>query len=1797
MFLCSRLTSVPLTFNKKVVESVACDIELNLASLPSDQAHLRSCFAPPGPRIVCMTCRCATKLGLCVDCFTQGQHEGHVWVLVSHSIAPCANGLLGMLHDQANIAAFIDAEMFLQTQIPRNCFMRLVFSTEMLLYHSHLSNNTLEVLDFISKYPIYHMVIAQVCCVKPAPISLAECSSSQGSSISTQNAIDKSYMLLVHLILQSLSDFSQLGDHSIDSTVRLHEFIKRGYSFLEFYVLSTHTRCLPLHPLAVDSRANLHTLYSVLASDSTSLPGFIFRLWPVIVFPLIFTTNDPMICRALLFDEDFYLALQSNYFSDLFYTLTREPYEGLVPLIIAYKISCQTVKRFTNWDLAHVQLIQCLLVRWIVLIIAGPDGRNSEFLSFYVNYISLFFTNSSSQQYLQTVHDNNNNVVLRSTRLEQLFFLVHEERRFHISTYIVSQLAKAIQTSAVLLPLENSIFYDSISPEVLDSVLLYAELVRLIVNKFTFIYRKVSGEHASAADPSRQSLALVVDKEQELFHPTLKAIYLIFLSSPINILDLMDTTCRLLLNQTLHGHSNLCSYIYNQKIKNPRGSAYPAIFLAAFHNAYEYSANYRTIAAAAQASDVVLDPLFLNRLKAWSALSEDGYALSGLRFPSLPLYSSLLHACLIKYLSASQENTVWSFSRDMYTRLLLRTDCFSWTFADTLIQQSMIAPEEVFDIVINQADSLFKVPQCEGTNVYNIDCQSERIASVLFLEILSNINNISLVYRMAFGAYARNGEEVTMVAISLISCHRPARVYIWHQHISVLQLLLSIMVSNAKYGSLESNLSAIHNPVNCCLLGILVSFGLISRGYNSLYTQSSDLFNQSYLPLLAIELDRRKFVTQSVDIISPIVDGELGNKHALHPEPSTLFVSLYESALMLLLQLIFIVNIPRLTRDNTYIRCLVAVYAALNRSMSPSSLIFELSEQFSNISAVSEAVELVCCPQKQGPGFSAEIKLTTSGWYALEPLLAPLELDRVHSAFTDSEAFQELRILPALISTQCNEELLDCFVGSKYFADLIFACIDLYNAEHLRHCCFLHLLRLLHCVAKRCVIANFLVPVTNVNQLLSCAHERIAFSARRLLFDPMAKILVEHIEENFNANQIAYSSMLQVQVPISLSIQPTVRATKRRSPQAIKIKMRRTLNKLMMDHRMTHMSSSRSTSKEQQSAKMDAILCCICLEPLSINSSLIYKTQLYALSELDVRLLSQLQAVPLQIIRSNFLYISFRKHAYQLGQAISHYPPRVWPELSVFSINPCTDNTSTHISHHSTGYTYLLDITGESVLIPYAEQLAEEEHASIIISVFTTSSTELFSLLSVSCTHIQHASCILRKDESEALEPLVCPVCSFPYITGLPLFRDILMQPSAFWSSSNHKMHNFILVELVFPLLIRILYAAHSSHGTKKFFPNTDELKTVLSSEPFLLGMILFLIHFMDCNLQSLLFLPKCREICREPSLPQLFIRVISDISRIFAVLLYLLRYIWIFDTRVGKKPFVQAVNECLAQLGERAVLSVCIIWEMAVAVSKELPQLGEHGTTLHMKDLSQCLTRALRKLINTLVSVGSIRNYIEATATPYSLLLACIEAAIYEALCPKQFSSTYVHTLKHNIERYLRGGQPLALDATFSAEACSFQTYVIRAVMKNITNVTPAILNPTTFNLLCPLALADTAFNRLKLACSTLGKNRLFLDSAQGKVCIYCGLPIHDEQEDLFAADKLVEDGFCRCWGDEFFESPFCGSRYMKLYEERYVLEPYEDRFGFTAPGGGCFLLLNSRRLSVQVLSLIYGGLLENSK
>ncbi|EFO62786.1 Hypothetical protein GLP15_687 [Giardia lamblia P15] len=1796
MFLRDRLVLAPVNFNKRVVDSVIHDIELNLAALPLDLVHLNSCLAPPGPRVVCLTCRSDNQLELCLDCFTQGQHEGHAWFLIPHSTTPCANGLLCHIHEQMNTVSLCpnDPETFLHLRIPHDLFTRLIFATEVLLYHVHLSNNAQEVINVILRYPIYHVLVSQVCCTRPTLPSLLEYSSPQTSTSITQYALNEACTLLVHTVVQSLEDFFQLINHSTGSVEQLHEAIKKGYSFLEFYVLCTHAGCLPLNPASVDTGTDLHALYSMLASDSTSFPCCVFKLWPFIVLPLVFTTSDLRVCRALLFDDAFCSALQSDYFSDLFYTLTREPCESLMYLAAAYRLGCKAMKSFTNIDLAHVQLVQSLLVRWIVLIFGGPEKRNSEFLQSFSNYLCSFSTCSPSQQCSQVAY---NGVPQRMTVLEQLFFLVYEGRHFPVSVYIVSQLVKAIRVSAVLLPLENSAFYDSVSRDVLDSALLYIELLRLVSNKFAFVYRKVSGEHASAADPSRQSLALMVDHERALFHPTLHAVHMIFMARSVDLSDLMDTTLRLLLNQTLHGRTNLCAYLYNQELKAARGCTgytYPAIFLAAIHNAYEYSANYRTIFMAAQVAELTLDPLFVNRLRTWSGVSEDGYALSGLRFPSLSLYSSLLHACLVKYLASSSVATTWSFARAMHERLLLQTNCFSWQFVDKIFPPSILASDEVFDIVKNQADTLLKAPYYCDVTPYTKDCQSERIASVVFLEILSILISISLVYRMAFGAYARNGEDVTVVATFLISCYRPKQMHVWHKHISLLQLLIFILVSKAEYGSLDNDLSSLHNPVNCCLLGILVSFGLISRGFNSLYTHSSSIFNQSYLPLLAIELDRRRFMTQTVELIPPLVDGELGNMHALHPEPATLFSSLYEGALILLLQLIFVTHNPYLTVESIYIQSLVAVYVALNRTTSPSSLILELSEQFSDPSVILEAIKLVCSPKTHNTGFSAEVKLTTSGWHVLEPLLVPLELDRVHSAFTDSEALQDLRILPVLVSPQCNEDLLSCFASSKYFADLLFACIDLYSVGYLRHCCFLHLLRLLVCISRRCVTTKFLVPTENITQMLSYAHRRMASSAGRLLFDPMARILVEYLEESFRENSIAYSSMLCTQASGSATAFMGI-VTKRKSPQAIKIKLTRTLKKLMADHHIMHVSSSGGTKKEYQSTEVDVAICCICLESLPIDRSLVYKTQLCALSELDVQLLNQLQAVPLQIIRSNFLYIAFRKHACQLGETISNYPPRVWPELSVFDLNPHIGNTSSHISHHSTGYTYLLDITADSILIPYVEQLAEEEHAGIIISVFTASSTELFSLLSASCTHIQHVSCMLRKDESEVAELLVCPVCSFPYITGIPLFRDILMQPSIFWSSSNYKMHNFILVELVFPLLIRILHVAHSSHGTKRFFPNTDELKAVLSSDPFLLGMILFLIHFTDCNLQSLLFLPKCQEMCAEPSLSQLFLRVISDVSRIFAVLLYLLQYIWVFDTRIGKKPFVQAVDECLVQLGERAVLSMCIIWEMAVDVSKELQRLGEQATTPTMENLSQCLTRTLKKLISNLINVGSVRNYTEVTAVPYNLLLVCLEATIYEALCPGQFSDTYVYSLKRNIQSYLNGGQLMALNATFSIEACSFQAHVVRIAMKSTTTAISTTLRPATFNLLCPLALADTAFHRLKLTYSSLGRNKFFLDSVEGKVCIYCGLPISDEQESLFIIDKLVEDGFCRCWSNEFFESPFCASRYVRLEKERYVLEPYEDGFGFVAPGGGCFMRLNRKRLSIQILSLIYGGLLED--
>lgn len=166
------------------------------------------------------------------------------------------------------------------------------------------------------------------------------------------------------------------------------------------------------------------------------------------------------------------------------------------------------------------------------------------------------------------------------------------------------------------------------------------------------------------------------------------------------------------------------------------------------------------------------------------------------------------------------------------------------------------------------------------------------------------------------------------------------------------------------------------------------------------------------------------------------------------------FFRLCMRGLILLLQLIFVTHNPYLTVGNTYIQSLVAVYVALNRTTSPSSLIVEFSGQFSDTSIILEAVKLVCSPKTHDTDFSAEVRLTTNGWRVLEPLLAPLELDRVHSAFMDSEALRELRILPVLVSLQCNEDLLSCFAGSKYFADLLFACIDLYGAGYLRHCCF-----------------------------------------------------------------------------------------------------------------------------------------------------------------------------------------------------------------------------------------------------------------------------------------------------------------------------------------------------------------------------------------------------------------------------------------------------------------------------------------------------------------------------------------------------------------------------------------------------------------------------------------------------------------------------------------------------------------------------------------------------------------------
>ena len=122
MFLRDRLISVPINFSRKVVDSVSHDIESNLIALPPDLAHLNSCLAPPGPRIVCLTCHSDNQLELCLDCFTQGQHEDHVWFLIPYSVIPCANGILCHAHEQMNTVTLRpdNPEAFLHSRIPRD---------------------------------------------------------------------------------------------------------------------------------------------------------------------------------------------------------------------------------------------------------------------------------------------------------------------------------------------------------------------------------------------------------------------------------------------------------------------------------------------------------------------------------------------------------------------------------------------------------------------------------------------------------------------------------------------------------------------------------------------------------------------------------------------------------------------------------------------------------------------------------------------------------------------------------------------------------------------------------------------------------------------------------------------------------------------------------------------------------------------------------------------------------------------------------------------------------------------------------------------------------------------------------------------------------------------------------------------------------------------------------------------------------------------------------------------------------------------------------------------------------------------------------------------------------------------------------------------------------------------------------------------------------------------------------------------------------------------------------------------
>ena len=62
MLLRDRLAPVPVGYSRKVVTSVARDLESNLAALPLELARLNTCLAPPGPRIMCLTCQFDNQL-------------------------------------------------------------------------------------------------------------------------------------------------------------------------------------------------------------------------------------------------------------------------------------------------------------------------------------------------------------------------------------------------------------------------------------------------------------------------------------------------------------------------------------------------------------------------------------------------------------------------------------------------------------------------------------------------------------------------------------------------------------------------------------------------------------------------------------------------------------------------------------------------------------------------------------------------------------------------------------------------------------------------------------------------------------------------------------------------------------------------------------------------------------------------------------------------------------------------------------------------------------------------------------------------------------------------------------------------------------------------------------------------------------------------------------------------------------------------------------------------------------------------------------------------------------------------------------------------------------------------------------------------------------------------------------------------------------------------------------------------------------------------------------------------------